>query len=608
MAVGASLDRTSATEGECRPASPRRADALGDEARGPSRLLLVPGKAGGGRRELSAQAHLVLLVTAVLLPLALAAGLFLWCYAEVEDTRYKAATLDAARAIAADVDRELDGMTLALEALATSPALRAGDLAAFDAQARAVLRFRGRDVAMRDRTGQTLVNTRVPWGTPLPVTGSAEVRKTDAGVFATGEVRVSDLYQGTLARQPLLMVDVPVMRDGEVAYALNMTLAPDRLSALLASQAPTPGWVVGVVDRDDRIVARSRDLDRYLGAAPGADYLRHAVGQEAGWVGTALDGTPVIAAMARSRLSGWRVGVGVPRAVVEAPLRLALGVTAAAAVLALALAAGLAAWRGRALAGAIGSLAAAAAAVGRGAPVPRVATPVREVNLVGRELEAAAAARARAEARQRLLLGELNHRVKNTLAVIQGMARQTVSRAESVPEFVATFAARVRALAAAHDLLTETGWAGVGLAELVRRALEPHAAEDQAVVVVDDAVVPTSLAQDLALTLHELGTNAVKYGALSRPGGRVTVEGGVSEDGELRLVWRETGGSPVARPTRPGYGTLLLTQTIAYGRGGEVGLDWRREGLVCTVRVPLAVPRAGRGGDTSGAMAEADAD
>ena len=118
-------------------------------------------------------------------------------------------------------------------------------------------------------------------------------------------------------------------------------------------------------------------------------------------------------------------------------------------------------------------------------------------------------------------------------------------------------------------------------------------AAGQAVVAVGDAVVPAALAQDLALTLHELGTNAVKYGALSRPGGRVMVEGGatVGPDGrELRLTWREAGGPPVAEPARPGYGTLLLSQAIAYGRGGEVALDWRREGLVCTIRVPLAVP------------------
>ena len=121
-------------------------------------------------------------------------------------------------------------------------------------------------------------------------------------------------------------------------------------------------------------------------------------------------------------------------------------------------------------------------------------------------------------------------------------------------------------------------------------------------VAVGDAVVPAALAQDLALTLHELGTNAVKYGALSRPVGRVTVEGGatVGPDGrELRLTWREAGGPPVAEPARPGYGTLLLSQAIAYGRGGEVALDSAPRGagsapFGCRSPCPRTRPRRGR--------------
>ena len=114
-------------------------------------------------------------------------------------------------------------------------------------------------------------------------------------------------------------------------------------------------------------------------------------------------------------------------------------------------------------------------------------------------------------------------------------------------------------------------------------------------MTLDDVVVPASLAQDLSLALHELATNAVKHGALSVPGGRVTVEGGAVADGdgrELRLVWWEAGGPPARRPARPGYGMVLLSQAVGYGRGGRVDLDWRKEGLVCTISVPL---RAGQG-------------
>lgn len=200
-----------------------------------------------------------------------------------------------------------------------------------------------------------------------------------------------------------------------------------------------------------------------------------------------------------------------------------------------------------------------------------------------------------AEARQRLLLGELNHRVKNTLAVVQAVARQTAARAGSIGEFAATFLGRLRALAAAHELLSAASWAGAGLRALVRQVLAPHAGEERIVVAVgEDATVPAALTQDLALVLHELATNAVKHGALSLPGGRVAVEGGVRPAvggaRELRLVWRETDGPAVTPPSSPGrhgFGTTLITQTLAHTHRGSVTLDWRPEGLVCQIRVPI---------------------
>jgi two-component sensor histidine kinase len=199
-------------------------------------------------------------------------------------------------------------------------------------------------------------------------------------------------------------------------------------------------------------------------------------------------------------------------------------------------------------------------------------------------------ARKAAEERLRLLLGELNHRVKNTLTLIQAMARQTAERAGSMPAFVDVFGGRLRALAAAHELLVATNWSGAYLRELVRRALGPHAAEAQVAIAVEDVAIPASVTQNLALAFHELATNAVKYGALSVPGGRVTIEGGVTvgaEGRELRLVWREQGGPPVEPPASRGFGTLLLTQAVAYGHDGKVELNWRREGLVCTIRIPI---------------------
>jgi diguanylate cyclase (GGDEF)-like protein/PAS domain S-box-containing protein len=345
--------------------------------------------AGASRRELSAQAHLLALATAILLPLLLAAGLLLWRYAEAERDRCRQDALELARQLAASVDRELDGMVLALQILAISPALAAGDLAAFDVQARAALRYRGANVVLRDRAGQQLVNTRLPRGAPLPVTSSPEVRAADATALATGAPYVSDLFVGTVSRQRLLFVDLPVLHDG-AAHALSMTLSPARLSELLAAGVPSPAWTASVVDRTGRIAGRSREAERFIGDLATEDLRRATAGTEGAWDGVTLEGTPVLAAHARPRLApGWRVAVGVPRALVEAPLWRLLRLLLAGAALVLALATLLAGWWGRRLARAVRGLASAGIALGRGGSVQPIASPVREVNQVGAALAAA---------------------------------------------------------------------------------------------------------------------------------------------------------------------------------------------------------------------------
>ncbi len=201
--------------------------------------------------------------------------------------------------------------------------------------------------------------------------------------------------------------------------------------------------------------------------------------------------------------------------------------------------------------------------------------------------------RRAAEEKQRLLLDELSHRVKNTLALIQSMARQTARRTGSVASFIEVFGGRLQALAAAHELLAAAGWSGTSMRELVGRVLRPRGVDGQVDVEVEEAAVPASLTQDLALALHELATNAAKHGALSVPGGRVTVTGGLADGGrEMWLVWRELGAPPVERPIRPGFGMLMLTQLLPHGHRSGVAMEWPREGLVCSIRMPVAEARS----------------
>jgi PAS domain S-box-containing protein len=341
------------------------------------------------RRALSTRARLIMLVMAALVPAAIFAAVLLARYAATERVRHHEEAYELAHRLSAAVDRELVGLMAALEALATSPALQpGGDLAAFDAQARAVLRTRGTFVAMRDRTGQQIANTALPFGSPLPVTTDPAVLAVDREVFATGRATVSDLYTGAATGRRLVLVAGPVMRDGTVAYSLNIALEPARLAETLAATAP-PNWTVSIVDRADRIVARSRQHERFLGREATADLKERARGEGGTWTGSTLEGTAVLGAYARSPLSGWRVAVGVPAAVVEAPLRELTWTLVATTALVLGLSIALAAWFARGIAGPMSALAGAAVRVGRGETVEPLDTGLREADAVGKALATA---------------------------------------------------------------------------------------------------------------------------------------------------------------------------------------------------------------------------
>jgi len=199
----------------------------------------------------------------------------------------------------------------------------------------------------------------------------------------------------------------------------------------------------------------------------------------------------------------------------------------------------------------------------------------------------------RLEERERLFTSELHHRIKNLFAMVEALAQQTARKAATVPEFMQQFAERLRPLAAAQDLLVRgRHLQPVTLAELVRVALAPFmTGAGRLVLDVEPHPIAPDLASHLALGLHELATNATKYGALSDQGGHVQLTGrvGAREAGqELCLEWRESDGPPVTRPQRQGFGTRLLERVIAVQHGGSLDMDWRESGLVCRIRLPYA--------------------
>ncbi len=193
--------------------------------------------------------------------------------------------------------------------------------------------------------------------------------------------------------------------------------------------------------------------------------------------------------------------------------------------------------------------------------------------------------RVRAERQQKLLLDELNHRVKNSLATVQAIAHQTLRSASDPLAFRESFESRLLALSATHDLLTASSWRGACLRDVLMTELRPFAAEQYTLAGPE---VELSSAETLALglVLHELATNAAKYGGLSQAGGQVAIAWGVGQ-GWLELDWIEAGGPPVAPPTRRGFGSRLIERSLKDQLGGEARLDFQPTGLVCRIRLPL---------------------
>lgn len=197
------------------------------------------------------------------------------------------------------------------------------------------------------------------------------------------------------------------------------------------------------------------------------------------------------------------------------------------------------------------------------------------------------------QAQSRMLIGELNHRVKNTLATVQSIVSQAL-RNESDPAVIReAIESRLFALSRSHDLLTRENWESAGLRDVIEAALEPfgiaNGRKERFVITGANIRFPPNEALALGIAFHELATNAVKYGAFSNDHGRITVDWKVtpsSKGNRMILHWREKGGPPVTPPTRKGFGSRVMEHGLAHELKGSVGLDYRPEGLVCTIDIP----------------------
>jgi two-component sensor histidine kinase/HAMP domain-containing protein len=655
------------------------------------------------------------LIAGLLAPLLVIVGASGYTSYRAERTTTEAMLLDTARALALGVDREVGKAEVLLRALSKSDALAAGDLARFHARASEALYSPEIWISLSGTDGETLLATRAPYGTRLP---QARLASRIREVAASGKPWLSGVVVGAYTGRTVVLLMLPVIgRSDEVRYVLTMALSSDLFMKLVEELSAPSTWLVTIMDREGRFVARSRDQERFAGRQASSTFRSATAQVDTGAVeSVSSDGVPIWASFARSSDDALTAVISYPLSEFDALRHRALSWMLAFA--AVAAAGFLFALRAaRAITRPLESLVRSARALGQGMEVASTPTGLREFDLLGAELSDAAATRSLAERRllesqahlrlaldvggigeweydprngrllaspatralfgygiehpfegrsalrglaqadrreligharrvlatggsfelthpvtwpdssthwlrtrarslreaegvrligacqdvtaewnarsqQSLLINELNHRVKNSLATVQSLAAMTFRAGGDMEAVRDSFMGRVLGMARTHDLLTRSEWEAASLQDLVKGELDPY--QDvlgHRIRLRGPSIALTPQATlALGLAVHELATNAAKYGALSVPEGRVTIYWrSVRIEGtpNLLLEWTEIGGPPVQPPSREGFGSKLIKRGLAQDLGGDIKLNFAPSGLVCVITFPL---------------------
>ncbi len=484
--------------------------------------------------------RLPLLVAGTTLPLILfAAGLVYFKHME-DRTAAVDRVLETVKGIQLVLDTEMQGITHALEVLANSRALQNDDLAGFRNNAEAFLRrYPTSSISLATQDGGQLLNTGIPAGQPVPPRVN---RDSIDIVFRTGKPAYSNLFIGSVTKRRIVTVSVPVIRQGKVVYEISFNPPFDMFQQIIQRQRPNDDWTMSIFDRTGTNLARLPNPDETIGQKASATLLSAILSKEEGKLPTlSREGVELLTAFTRSPLTGWTVAAGISVSSLTAPLWRELAITAAVGLMMLSI--GL------------------AFAIGMAARI------------------------ARGEMLHGLLINELNHRVKNTLATVQSIASQTFRSSVKTGDARRKFEARLSSLGRAHNILSEEKWESAEVGEIVDSVLAPYATRETA--RLSAAGPPVRLAPSpalmLSMVLHELATNAAKYGALANGSGRIVIEWRSLAGKRLQLTWKETGGPAPQPAERKGFGTLLIEEAFVSQIGGKAALEYTADGLVCTL-------------------------
>jgi two-component sensor histidine kinase len=536
------------------------------------------------KKDYPAAVLLAVMVLASLTPVLLLGAFLLFQYVSKE----RAAALERvnalAGAISATLDREFRGRIETLQALAAKRHLDDAKLGEFADILRAASSVSTGDFVLIDEAGNQHINTRSEVNAlPAQVPDQIELPL----VLQNGSARVSDLFQDTTNGSYRFAIRIPITANSGARYAFGYVPRNDKVLGVLRESSLPQGWFAAVLDRKGRIVARSSRNEEFAGKPASPDFFARLTRTHGQIESVDLEGRETVSSYQRSPLSEWVTVVWVPEQVLQEGANLAFAVISALALvtLLLSLATGYAV--SRLIRKPTHQLLQSAQALKSGSIVTFNHTAMREANVIGDAL-------ADASRDVQLYMREISHRSKNLLAVVQSISRQTQKSAPDLKTFALRFDSRLHSLARSHDLLVDRNWGGVPVRELVDAQLESFIDPEDARIDLDGPAIDLSPAasQHIGLAIHELATNASKYGALSVPEGHVSISWGEhsSCDGtqSFRLKWAESGGPSVSASSRKGFGRFVIETAVARGVSGQTNIDWRSSGLVWTLEAPSA--------------------
>jgi PAS domain S-box-containing protein len=385
------------------------------------------------------RSYLILLVVAAVLPVVIFAGVM--TYASYQQRRETLAQgmIERARSISAALDREFLVSIQSLKVLAASTHLHKGQLAEFYLDMKGALAEYSRawqNLTLVDSSGRQLINLRRPFGSPLPPTGNPEAIERIRG---SKKAAIANLSPGPVTGALGIVVHVPVLKDGEVEYVLNAIFYAAPLTDLLLQQKLPSGWVATIIDRNQIVVARTRNVEKFFGKPASPSFAAQAKQyQESSWRGTTLDGIAVVAAHHRSDFSHWTVGLASPAEEVDASLWKSLLLTGAGGLLLLLAALGLAAILGERIAAPVSALSRAAEKLGRGETPEIPKSPIAEMSRLSQGIENAATLRIQAEdqLRYQLQLSQsITDKAADSIFVCDEQGRTTFVNPEATMTF-----------------------------------------------------------------------------------------------------------------------------------------------------------------------------